>query len=635
MKNFVRYLLLLTLVSAGAQAQVKVENLPSASGTNSTDLTICDQSGVTRACTEAQVAAYVASTLSALTLTPIGIADTGTGADQLQSGTTAQRPASCTIGQWRYNTTVPAWEYCSTAGTPGTWTADAAAGTSPPGTMLSNCTVGSAAPAANTALCSATTTAGGSAPVGTTDTQTLTNKTLVTPNLGAATAASINGNAFPASTYTLTGTAGKTLNFTNSLTFAGTDSTTMTFPTTTGTVDVLNNAQTFTAAKTFTNSDLLLLGSSSGATTFTSDNASATNYTLHVPAANDTLVDLAGAQTLANKTLTSPTLTSAANAYTQTSTGLSLTSGTTGFGRNITGTVNDASAVDGIIDFANITCTVCTATSYLVDWQVGGSSQFKVSTAGVVTSAGTIAAGAGLSLASNASVSWGSRDYITSQSSGNIQLGNTPSATPVNQTLGAQGSRGGTDNNVAGATLTIQPGLGTGTGTAATLALQSAHVAASGTTQQTANTQILLGDNTVAMPNLASSSAVQTGTVCLGVSGNLTYDTTTTCLLSDGRMKENIDPLDVGLDEIMQLKPVSYDLKPKVNPSHLGRQVGLIAQDVMAVDPRLAATYQSGPNEGTPSGVRYEQMVALLVKGMQEQQHEINDLKAQVKQLTH
>jgi hypothetical protein len=93
----------------------------------------------------------------------------------------------------------------------------------------------------------------------------------------------------------------------------------------------------------------------------------------------------------------------------------------------------------------------------------------------------------------------------------------------------------------------------------------------------------------------------------------------------------NVSPLDVGIDEVMKLKPVSYDLKPEVNPEHLGRQVGLIAQDVFKVDPRLAATYQSGPNEGIPSGVRYEQMVALLVKAVQEQQHEIDGLKRQLK----
>lgn len=63
-----------------------------------------------------------------------------------------------------------------------------------------------------------------------------TSPTLVTPVLGVATATSINGNTFTTGTYTLTGTAGKTLNFTNSLTLTGTDATTMTFPTTSKTI---------------------------------------------------------------------------------------------------------------------------------------------------------------------------------------------------------------------------------------------------------------------------------------------------------------------------------------------------------------------------------------------------------------
>lgn len=66
----------------------------------------------------------------------------------------------------------------------------------------------------------------------------------------------------------------------------------MTFPATTDTVAVLGTAQTFTAAQTFTNSDILLLGSSTGATTFTSANASATNYTLTFPAATSTVAVL-------------------------------------------------------------------------------------------------------------------------------------------------------------------------------------------------------------------------------------------------------------------------------------------------------------------------------------------------------
>ncbi len=53
---------------------------------------------------------------------------------------------------------------------------------------------------------------------------------------GVITATTLNGNTFTTGTYTLTGTAGKTLNFTNSLTLSGTDSTTMTFPTTSKTL---------------------------------------------------------------------------------------------------------------------------------------------------------------------------------------------------------------------------------------------------------------------------------------------------------------------------------------------------------------------------------------------------------------
>jgi len=56
-----------------------------------------------------------------------------------------------------------------------------------------------------------------------------TSPTFVTPVLGVATATSLNGNTFTAGTYTLTGTAGKTLNFTNTLTLGGTDGSTVAF----------------------------------------------------------------------------------------------------------------------------------------------------------------------------------------------------------------------------------------------------------------------------------------------------------------------------------------------------------------------------------------------------------------------
>jgi len=57
-----------------------------------------------------------------------------------------------------------------------------------------------------------------------------------TQTFGTLVATTVNGNTFTTGTYTLTGAAGKTLTFNNSITFAGTDATTMTFPTTSKTI---------------------------------------------------------------------------------------------------------------------------------------------------------------------------------------------------------------------------------------------------------------------------------------------------------------------------------------------------------------------------------------------------------------
>ncbi len=101
------------------------------------------------------------------------------------------------------------------------------------------------------------TSAGGT--TGTTSTNIVfsTSPTLVTPTLGAATATSINGNTFTTGTYTLTGAAAKTLTFNNSITLTGTDATTMTFPTTTATIARTDAAQTFTGAQTFSSAPVI------------------------------------------------------------------------------------------------------------------------------------------------------------------------------------------------------------------------------------------------------------------------------------------------------------------------------------------------------------------------------------------
>ena len=114
-------------------------------------------------------------------------------------------------------------------------------------TYFSSLTLGSALPVASggTGVTSST---------GTVAVVLSNTPTLVTPVLGVATATSINKMAItaPATSSTLAVADGKTLTASNSLTLAGTDATTMTFPASSTTVAGLSIAESFTAKQTFT-----------------------------------------------------------------------------------------------------------------------------------------------------------------------------------------------------------------------------------------------------------------------------------------------------------------------------------------------------------------------------------------------
>jgi hypothetical protein len=71
-------------------------------------------------------------------------------------------------------------------------------------------------------------------------------------------------------------------------------------------IPLLNGANTWSGVQVFTNSDLALLGSSTGTTTLSSANSISANYVATVPGATDTIVELTQPQTLTNKTLTTP-----------------------------------------------------------------------------------------------------------------------------------------------------------------------------------------------------------------------------------------------------------------------------------------------------------------------------------------
>lgn len=75
--------------------------------------------------------------------------------------------------------------------------------------------------------------------------------------------------------------------------------------------------------------------------------------------------------------------------------------------------------------------------------------------------------------------------FLTRRSAAYLRHGDADAASPVAQTIGVQGSRAGTDTNVGGAAFTINPSIGTGTGTPANLVINGIVGATTGTGAQT------------------------------------------------------------------------------------------------------------------------------------------------------
>ncbi|MBX2914959.1 MAG: tail fiber domain-containing protein [Cyclobacteriaceae bacterium] len=94
---------------------------------------------------------------------------------------------------------------------------------------------------------------------------------------------------------------------------------------------------------------------------------------------------------------------------------------------------------------------------------------------------------------------------------------------------------------------------------------------------------------------------------------------------SDKRLKENITSLTAGLDFISKLKPVSYQMKDFADKR---TNWGFIAQDIEAIVGDSNAIVTVGGDADRTLGLRYTDFVAPLVKAVQEQQTEIEELKA-------
>jgi trimeric autotransporter adhesin len=89
---------------------------------------------------------------------------------------------------------------------------------------------------------------------------------------------------------------------------------------------------------------------------------------------------------------------------------------------------------------------------------------------------------------------------------------------------------------------------------------------------------------------------------------------------SDARLKTNITTSPYGLQQVLQMKPVQYNWK--TNPS-ADLQIGFLAQDIQKIIPEAVVV----PTNGDPMGMKYTELIPVLVKAIQEQQKQIDDLK--------
>ena len=107
------------------------------------------------------------------------------------------------------------------------------------------------------------------------------------------------------------------------------------------------------------------------------------------------------------------------------------------------------------------------------------------------------------------------------------------------------------------------------------------------------------------------------------------FDGTTTIagdlnINSDARLKANIISLGATLSKLLQIDGKTYTMKKDANHK---KKIGLLAQDIEKVFPELVT------ETNDIKSINYQGLVPVLINAMKEQQDEIDELKALVKQL--
>ena len=126
------------------------------------------------------------------------------------------------------------------------------------------------------------------------------------------------------------------------------------------------------------------------------------------------------------------------------------------------------------------------------------------------------------------------------------------------------------------------------------------------------------------------------GQVDLGASGlrwaNI-WSTNGQIQTSDARLKAGVAALPYGLREVLRLRPVAYRWRGQ--PTGAQAQLGFLAQEVEPLIPEVvvAPPAAAGPGEADVYGMRYQTLIPVLVRAIQEQQVDIERLRERVAEL--
>ena len=97
---------------------------------------------------------------------------------------------------------------------------------------------------------------------------------------------------------------------------------------------------------------------------------------------------------------------------------------------------------------------------------------------------------------------------------------------------------------------------------------------------------------------------------------------------SDRKLKENIQPIEGGLNKILKLKGVSFDWKDEKRDKN---QLGFIAQDVEEVLPELVKEVETlGTEDESHKVVNYDGVIPVLVEAIKMQQEQIDKLTRRI-----